>query len=79
MSEDGDKGFVAFYRTLVTSNEGRQRLMLQNLQPEAIYKINNSKTYSGATLMNAGLVIDKEDFVEGLKDFTSLLISIEKQ
>ncbi|EFR43871.1 alpha-galactosidase [Streptococcus pseudoporcinus] len=79
MSEDGNQGFVAFYRTMVTSNEGRQRLMLQNLQPEAIYKINHSKNYSGATLMNAGLVIDKEAFVEGLRDFTSLLISIEKQ
>lgn len=78
LSADGKKGFVGFYRQLITCNEVSHRLYLKGLEDQAKYLINGKDYYYGSTLMYAGLVINQEDFKEGLKDFSSLLISIDK-
>lgn len=78
LSSDGSKGFVGYYRTLVSSNQGRRRLLLKNLQEDAFYQVNEGSIFSGATLMYAGLVISQNDFSEGLSDFSSLLISLKR-
>ncbi|WNZ90305.1 alpha-galactosidase [Streptococcus iniae] len=78
LSADGKKGFIAFYRQLIACNEVSYRLYLKGLDQDAKYLINGGGYYYGSSLMHAGLVIAKTDFEDGLKDFSSLLISIEK-
>lgn len=77
-SEADNKGYLGFYRQLIACNEVSFRIYPKDLKPSSQYLINGKDYYYGSSLMNAGLMVRKEDFSEGLRDFSSLLISIEE-
>lgn len=81
MSVDSDKkeAIVGFYRKLGIPNGPWERLYLQGLAEDKEYVINDDETqsYYGSELMNAGLVIHQEDLCDGGGDFCSALYHIK--
>lgn len=81
MSVDSDKNeaIVGFYRKLGIPNGPWERLYLQGLAEDKEYVINDDETqsYYGSELMNAGLVIHQEDLCDGGGDFCSALYHIK--
>lgn len=58
-SKDGATQLVTFVQVLGTPNHKRRRVRLQGLQPEAIYRVEETGVcYGGDLLMYAGLPID---------------------
>ena len=61
VSSDKKTALIAWFRVLNTANKGFARLKLYGLLPEARYHISGRKgTYSGAELMNIGLITTDE-------------------
>jgi len=79
VSEDREKAIAAYYKLLSIPNEPWRRLYLKGLDKDKKYVINNdnSRVYYGDELMNAGMVIHKEDLCAGGGDFTSAVYFIK--
>lgn len=59
ISEDGNNIFAAYFRILAKVNMGVSRMKFVGLEESAVYEIvGENKTYTGAELMNIGLVVD---------------------
>lgn len=59
VSEDGNDVFAAWFRVLAEYNIGVRRMKFAGLDEKARYiDVENGKIYSGAELMNIGLVVD---------------------
>lgn len=75
VSENKKEAIAGYYQVLNSVNEGWKRFYLVGLDSNKKYTINNdnNKIYYGDELMNAGIVVDKEEFCVKGKDFSSVL------
>ncbi|ORX36961.1 putative alpha-galactosidase C [Kockovaella imperatae] len=55
LSEDGSQGVLFVYQMQSVLNYASQPIRFQGLEPEAKYKLETGETWTGSTLMNAGL------------------------
>jgi len=59
VSEDGNDIFAAYFRIMAKVNMGISRMRFAGLDADAVYEVvGENKTYTGAELMNIGLVAD---------------------
>ncbi len=59
VSEDGNDVFAAWFRVLAEYNIGVRRMRFAGLEEDAVYTdTSDGRTYTGAELMNIGLVVD---------------------
>ena len=73
ISEDKNEIFAAYFRVLCEVNPGITRFKLKGLDKNAEYKVDGEDNiYTGAELMNIGLVIDMWG------DFTSKTFRIHR-
>ncbi|RUS46043.1 alpha-galactosidase [Cohnella sp. AR92] len=81
VSEDRSEALVGYYQVLNGVNEGWKRLKLTGLAEEYRYRINDNseRVHYGDELMNAGIVIRKEELCGGGGDFSSALYYLKKQ
>lgn len=81
VSEDRTQAIAAYYQRLNKVNAGWLRYKLMGLHPDMLYKVTAFKRtgeYYGSELMNAGLVINRKEFIKYVGDFASVLFNIEK-
>lgn len=75
VSENKKEAIAGYYQVINSVNEGWKRFYLVGLDSNKKYKINNdnNKIYYGDELMNAGIVVDKDEFCAKGVDFSSVL------
>ncbi|OBR67637.1 alpha-galactosidase [Paenibacillus oryzae] len=80
VSEDKTEALAGYYRVLNGVNEGWKRMKLAGLESDFSYRINDdsSRVHYGDELMNAGIVIRKEELCNGTGDFASALYYMER-
>lgn len=81
ISKDKTQAVAAYYQRLNKVNASFLRYKLTGLDPDMLYKVTafgRTETYYGDQLMNAGLVINRKEFAEGIGDFASVLFNIDK-
>lgn len=80
VSEDKSEALAGYYQVLNGVNEGWKRLKLAGLSEEINYMMNDdpNRAHYGDELMNAGIVIRKEELCGGGGDFTSALYYLKK-
>lgn len=74
-AKDGSEALVTYTQTLARPNYHSRRVRLKNLKPDANYWLEGTgETYSGAVLMNAGILVPpmKGDFVGKLYYFVKV-------
>ncbi|KAH7030585.1 Melibiase-domain-containing protein [Microdochium trichocladiopsis] len=72
MSSEGDTGVLFIFQLRAVVMHDRPLIKLQGLDPDARYILDGDKQFSGATLMNAGVVADLTG------DLTSKVLLIKK-
>ena len=79
VAEDKSEAVIAYYKTLVQSNEGPERIYPTGLDPDGLYKMNGN-TYYGDELMNVGIMIEDMDHNTGRRreDFSSDIFYLTK-
>lgn len=67
-AQDRSDALLCVYRTLVTSATPPVLVRMRELDPDALYRVEDGQTYSGAVLMNIGIRVSLR------RDFTSKTI-----
>ncbi|KAJ5101417.1 hypothetical protein NUU61_003639 [Penicillium alfredii] len=73
VSEEGKKAVLFAFQTRPNVNHALPWVRLQGLEPQALYRVDQNGTYSGATLMNIGLQFTFDS------DYGSRVVFLERQ
>lgn len=78
--EDGKEAIVGYYKLLNETNTGFTRLKLRGLKPKSRYTISGweQEVFYGNELMNAGIIIRRQDLCSHGGDYSSALYQVRE-